>query len=308
MAANSVSNNRRLCWEKVLQTVPLFRMTQVFIPKQNMDAYLALYALFSSLEQLCWLADSPEVMNHNIEWWGNELLALNSAHPVIQLLEQSGARERLPESQLTGLVRAAAMSLDSDPPVGNEDFRQLCIHQYRYRTLLEFSLCTERSGSTDVNEEWAAIGGLLQFIRALVNKPASASWWLPMDVLARYQIQRQELLEDAAKRDKVLGELIRAAEHWNQPIDNNSSGTDFDIGHSDEHQSKTPAVNHWSHRHVFVFNLLQAKKLKNLGKLDPGEVIGSMNRVGPGDLFAAWRLAREFAKSNHGWAQGIGHR
>jgi len=45
-------------------------------------------------------------------------------------------------------------------------------------------------------------------------------------------------------------------------------------------------------RHLFAINGLYSRKLNQLKSVTPDLFIGALNRLGPADLFKAWKCAR----------------
>jgi len=134
---------QHFCWEQILRTNRLFRVSHLFAPPQLSDQLLALYALFASIELLNCELSEELVARRKLDWWRGELLerdATDSHHPVVRHLSETGALRKLPESMLRLLLDSAESRFDALTPIDEDDFLRLCREIYRPQVLLESAL------------------------------------------------------------------------------------------------------------------------------------------------------------------------
>jgi len=300
MLADELENIRQFCLERVVQTAPQFRITRILASGHDSDRLLSLYALFGSLDQLTWLAGEPELMARNIEWWGNELIGgsrLNSRQPVLKLMAHTGAFERIPENMLTGFLYAAAMALEVDPPDGAPELMQICARQYRHRISAELMLLDTRADSSDRYKDFDAQAGFLQLIRTILMKPESGAWWMPSDVLARYQKTRSGVMADQETFFRVLSDLVSTASHWNTGDVTRLVKTGEISGSNRSAGNHVDDVSQWRHRHLLMFHFLVGRQFERLCQTGAGNFINSMDRLRPGDFLAVWRRVRKLRRA-----------
>ena len=99
-------NDRQFCWEQVVKTNRVFRISQVFAPRHCAEKLLPLYALFSAIEQICSSASDEDVARSKLNWWRQECLqteAAKSRHPVMKELSRTGALNDLRRDSLLHL-------------------------------------------------------------------------------------------------------------------------------------------------------------------------------------------------------------
>jgi hypothetical protein len=298
MKPDEFENDRRFCLERVVQTAPQFRITRILASGDDSDLLLSLYALFGSLDQLAWLAGETELLARNIEWWGNELIAgskLSSRQPVLRLMAHTGAFERIPENMWTGLLYAAATPLEVDPPNGTPELMQICTRQYRHRIPAELTLLDPPLDCGDNYGEFEARAGFLQLVRAILMRPDSGAWWIPSDVLARYQKTRSGVMADQETLFRVLSDLVSAASARNAGDEGKLVKSGEFSGSDEMACNSSDELSRWRHRHLLMFHFLVGRQLERLNQTGPGNFIDSMNRLRPGDFLAAWRQVRKFS-------------
>ena len=86
-AQQAETNERRFCWEQVLRTNRLFRISRVFAPASHSDRLLPLYALFGAVEELCSEHSDEDIARRKLDWWRNETQRMHvrgSDHPILR--------------------------------------------------------------------------------------------------------------------------------------------------------------------------------------------------------------------------------
>jgi phytoene synthase len=282
-------NDRQLCWERVLKSNQLFRISHLFAPPELSGKLLALHALFASVEQLSAEIREEMVARKKLEWWRFELSPAQierSRHPVVRYLAETGAAVSLPSSALKSLLDAAEYQLDAQPPSNMKDFNHLCILIYQPRIVLEGALSGQEVDLADDQEIDAQEGGLLQLLRESFAQAKPGCWWLPLDTQARFGVTRLNLQEkhDAPAARAVFQHILGVGRE--QPVPGDRSL---------QRKRDLPA----GPVHLQLTALLQRRQLQHLRSCKPSRFATELNRWHVSDLMAAWKLARQAASRNY---------
>jgi len=283
LAVATDTNDRRFCWEQVLRTNRIFRISQAFAPADRTPQLLPLYALFSAVEEVGSECSDESVARRKLEWWRNECSRLDtqgSDHPILRELSSRSAIQALDQGHLFQLFDDAESRLDALAPADPHQLRTLCAGLSRPQIALELSLCGGGPPSAEITDELGVVLGLAQLMRESVRcGPSRRYWWLPMNLLARHGLKRGDIQSDslAATVQALFGDLIKES---SRSVPDGSSGP-------------RPA---WrlepAAQHLFVIGHLQASALQRLGRNRPKQFARELNRVGMAQLFQAWKAAR----------------
>ena len=280
-------NDRLFCWEQVLRTNRLFRVSHVFAPPDLADRLLALHALFSVVEQICSAHSDDEVARHKLNWWRLECLHhdLNdSRHPVIRELVRTGARDGLDRQCLAGLLDGAEGRLDEPGPANAEELKTRCQQLSRPQLEMEARVCGIEERELDWSPELASCSGLMQLIRESSGENSSESYrWLPLSLRAKHGVNRDDVLHKP--RSEPVAELF--TEMMNIGIEWGVEGS---------RQRENHSVPRSQLRHLNALSGLNLRKLKRLKNLSPDRHACELGRLGLGDLLAAWSSARRGAR------------
>lgn len=280
-------NDRQLCWERVLRTNILFRISHLFAPREFSGGLLALHALFASVDQLCSEVSEELVARKKLEWWRFELLPENrerSRHPVIRHLGETGAADSLPASAVDALLDSVERRLDAYPPSNMKEFKRLCHLIYQPKLTLEHALCGQDNEFPDSQARFASDGGLLQLLRENSARVNDTYWWIPLDSMARHEITRQHLKEngDSDAVRAVLRDVLETGRESAEP----------QAGGGSTESAMTPGL-----IHLQLTALLIERQLNHLRERNPSQFPAELNRWHFTDLLAAWNLARKSRKS-----------
>ncbi len=274
------SNDQQFCWDQILRTNRLFRVSHLFSSPQLADQLLALHALFASIELISCEITDELVALRKLSWWRAELLEIQAAqsnHPVISHLYASGALEKFPEGGLKLLLDGAEARFDALAPTDEDDFLRLCQGIYRPQLLLELAV-----GDTDgaINEAVLINGGLIQLLRESGRRKENAFWWIPLSLLARFNIERREL--EAFHDSEVLRALFT---HILE-----SGGSLADVRLFD---GQGDFVKGEGFVHLQLMIALQCRQLERLRASSPAMYSNELTRWHAGDLLYTWRRARQ---------------
>ncbi len=277
------SNENLFCWEQVLKTNRLFRVTHAFADDSSTDGLLPLYALFSSVEQVCSEIGDEDVARKKLDWWREECLLKDMAssnHPVIRKLCSSGAASKIKKRNISQLLDGAESRLDASPPADLEALQTICESIIRPQLELEISVC---SGADQLAEKFSAgssQSGLLQLIRESAAREGQGGyWWIPLNLLARHGLTRADLADTAATESVrgLFSEILGAGQKW---------GTES----VSKYEKSLTGLKRM--RHLAVLHGLYKKKLERLDGQKPQQFAQELNRLRFMDLFEAWKVAR----------------
>jgi len=276
-------NNRLFCWEQVDKSNRLFRISQIFAPRLCADKLLPLYALFSAIEQICSSISDEDVACRKLNWWRLECLRedrADSRHPVMKELNRTGALEDLRVDTLAQLLDGAESRINAAAPPDMEALKAICLGLQRPQFELEIDVSGLKEPMLQPEPGLLARNGMLQLIRESVHrKEQSAYWWIPLNSLARHAVRREDVAGDPQSRAAadLMTEILAQGESWGKESQIRNEGGAVDLSQA---------------RHWFAINGLYARKLKRLGGMTPNLFAGEIARLGPADLFKAWKSAR----------------
>lgn len=276
-------NVQRFCWDQILRTNPLYRISQLFAPPGASGQLLALYALFASIELLNSEVSDEIVARTKLGWWRSELLekdAGESAHPVVRHLFDTGALSKLPEAAVRRLLEGAESRFEAFAPTDEEAFLSLCREIYRPQVLLESAL---EGVDVELNSFNAAMlfkGGLMQLLRESGRRKENAFWWIPLSMMARFNVNRNAL-ETLGDSDVLQALFSSIFELGGTSTDNSLFDRQTELAH------KSGFV------HLRLINVLQSCQWDRLQGMRPAMYSNELRRWRIGDLIAAWKRARQ---------------
>jgi len=292
-SATGEGNDRRFCWEQVGKSNRVFRISQVFASRHCAEKLLPLYALFSAVEQICSSISDEDVARAKLNWWRIECLQKipgESGHPVMKELSRSGALSDLRWESVASLLDGVESRLYANAPPDMEALRVMCVELHRPQLDLELGISGLKGSKLELEPGLLARNGLLQLIReGVYRKEQGGFWWIPLNLLARHGVSREDIATDPRSPavTRLLAEVFAAAESWG--------------GESNE-VARSRTVDFSPARHLFAINGLYLRKLKRLKGITPDLFAGELSRLGPADLFKAWKCARRL--NPHGGHRG----
>ncbi len=279
------NNVRQFCWEQILRTNRLFRVSHLFTPSQLSDQLLALHALFASIELISSDISDESVALRKMSWWRVELSARQAAlsnHPVVSHLHASGALEKLPQKGIALLLDSAEARIDAYAPRDEDQFVKLCQEIYRPQALLELSM-----GGIDeaINDSMLINGGIIQLLRESSRKKENALWWVPLSLLARFNTRRSDL-EALVESEGSQAVFERVLQSGGSPMS--------------EHLFDRPKSNARGdgHVHLQLMIALQGRQISRVQATNPAGFRMEFSRWHFGDLMSTWKYARQLNRSS----------
>jgi len=284
LTGHKQTNEVRFCWEQVLRTNRLFRISTAFASTGRAEQLLPLHALFGAIEEICSEHSDEDVARRKLDWWRREYGRLDSQgsdHPILRELVRSGAHHALRKDSVARLFDDAASRLDAGAPEDMAGLRTLCCRLSQPQFELELSLSGVQPDLSQSLYAYSAVSGLAQLLRESARRrPPADYWWLPLALMARHGISRAEISRDgepdpAARA--VFADLLAGCLDW-------------DPGPTPGGAASEPESAEL--RHLFVLGQLQAAAVRRLQPSQPGKFAAELTRLGLPQVFRAWKTAR----------------
>jgi len=286
LAGNKQTNEVRFCWEQVLRTNRLFRISAAFAPANRTEQLLPLYALFGAVEEISSEHSDEAVARRKLDWWRQEFAQLDgqeSNHPILREFVRTGAHQALRKDSLAKLFDDAESRLDAAAPKDVADLRALCCGLSRPQFELELSLSGMQQVAPRSLDTYSAISGFAQLLRESGRRrPPVDYWWLPLTLMARHGLSRAEISRDGGPNpaaQALFAELLEECLDWTPA----PGGASLEPEHA-------------ALRHLFVLGQLQATAVGRLQPNQPGQFATELTRMGLPQLYQAWKTARRIGR------------
>ena len=291
-ASTSGDSDTQFCWDQVLRIRPQFRLSHPYAPRAIADALLAVHAFLASFEEIVAKVEDENVSRAKLTWWQQELAAQNfagSQHPIVRVLRRS---MDLPVNLHFNLQRLLEFSLDRIDCAAPPDaaaLSQLCGKLGYYPMRLEFSLEAEEESDQAATTRDCVVTGLLQLLRESARTEHRAYWWVPLNLLARFGLSRNEISSDKVDSPK---DLLKQVCHGVL-----ESHSDQAAGKVSARQVDSSRASLFSgHRHWCVQSSLQTRLLSRLQNTLPKRHLTVFSSNRPIDAWHAWRAARQWTE------------
>jgi len=268
------------CRELAMLPGSLFEFTSRFLPADQLESLLALYALKQAISTIPQTPVDDAVKWAKLKWWSEEFGAdpvSPSRHPVLRAMYLSGARTHLNNALLQRLISDAIMQIDaasdSDEKAMFERFAALGSTDIQ----LELALDNAEIGSRNLNFLGAATR-LFSTIASFAANHRYETERLPLTVLAKYNVSAAQLeqKQHPTELTQIIAQLAEAGLDW------------YSKGMSDLKIScKTGTCTHLQIRWAMEKRRLTVIRKDVSGFLDAGK------RYGPADAWFAWRFLRQ---------------
>ena len=271
------------CRELAMPSGSLFEFSSRFLPVDQLEPLLALYALTGAI---CSISRSPvddEVKWAKLKWWSDELIAepeLPSRHPVLRALRQSGARSRIDNSLILGLLHEVARQIDAAPSADEHALFDRLSQSGAAEFNLELALDAARI-EENTKGFLAAASSVFRLISSFGPGQRRETDQIPMSLLAEFNVSSTQLKEDpgSAESAGIVLNLAALGEDW------------FAQGLSD---LKVVSGNEPGAGSVTHLQLRWALEKRIMGRIkeDVHGFLASGLRYGPADAWFSWRFLR----------------
>jgi len=290
-AALQSQSDREFCWELILRTRPNFSSSCLYTARETSARLVALYALFSSLEELFCRVTDEQVAQAKLVWWKTQLLGkeyTTSDHPVTRHLRQTEAITSASIGYVQNLLNSTGQRMDHGSVADETGLKELCVVVALDQMKLELSLDGAIPISPWAIENACAVVGLVQLLRESSRGVAPTYSWVPLTVLAQLGVNRSELAQnrDSEAVRKLISRLCAMGLNW-LPAGSDVCKRPL-LAPS---LPGTTAARHW---------LIQLRLCVRLLQKLPGKTTSGASRIfsrtTAGDVWCAWRCARTLAR------------
>ena len=274
---SSASNDAAYCLELAELGNPLFRLSRVFAGEQQ-ELLTAVYAFFASVQFIGSSIQEEDVARHKVSWWQNECRPENLAvsnHPVLRELERLRG-EAACHDQMRLILAGAERRLEKVPPSDESTFTALCREIGEPLVDMERSVGgSELSRQSDLDDLVLRRGLWSLICESFGPKGRGETWWLPMSLLARAGLSREQLSSNPS--DSACRELYIMVYKYA-----NKNSLDIDISSFNQYVT-----------HLLVLDSLIVKRLNVLSQKAPAAYPSWVQKTGVSDLVKAWSTARK---------------
>ncbi len=184
------------CWQQILRIRPHYRITRPYIEAVDADRLLVLNALFCALEETLSGTSEHSVAELKLAWWGQELIpdrVVHSQHPIARELYRSGAWKIISPQGIGELLGSSQQRLDPAAPVDMGALRALAASIGRAHMQPEVAISRAKGADSGPAESDYRLYGLVQLLRESARSARLGFWWIPMNLLARHGLVREDL-------------------------------------------------------------------------------------------------------------------
>ena len=187
----------------------------LFVAKEQQMPILALRAVHSELAQIAELSHEPGLAHSKLNWW-REAFMQQHTHPALEALDVLKVREKLPMPQVMALCDAIEQSLEAPRYETNERAWQSCQALGGVALELEVQMlsATPPSGaSVEAIQDLGAANYWLRLVRDIGADARQGRWFVPLEMQARHQINRQQVVDGVGGLDwdGFIGALVSEA-------------------------------------------------------------------------------------------------
>lgn len=276
------------CTEFALQPGSLFEFTSRFIPADQREPILALYALRRAIGTIPQAPVDDAVKWAKLKWWSEELIAdpaLSSRHPVLRALWLSGARMHLENTLLLRMISDAIMQIDVAPVSDEGALFERFVAAASTEVLLELALDGAEIDPRNL-EFLAAASGMFRLISNFSANDRSEAAQLPPYVLAKFNISASQLEQKShsAELSQVISQLTGTGLEW------------FSKGLSGLKLRSTTGGTPGTCGHLQLRWAMEQRYLAVIAR-DTNGFLEAGKNYGPSDAWFAWRFLRRLKRS-----------
>lgn len=271
-------NDASFCRDHAFAGNPLFRISVILAPDHRREL-TALYALFDLLLRPAPSTHDEGVVRSRLDWWRHECLVRDprdSAHPALRELLCGERAVAFDRSAFADLVDQVERRLEA-PAVGAiEELHALCADLGRPFLVLERGLADAEGPNPDTDRGQAIRRGAWALLAdAFLRGDPAGPWWLPLDLLARVGMPRNEI--SAPERSDETARIF---------------GTVFDSLPGEMRTTADISNDNQLLVHIHLMDYLIMAKCHRLRRSAPGGYGREMSRVRVGEFLGTWSRAR----------------
>ena len=266
-----------------MQPGSMFEFTSRFLPTGQAEAVLALYALRRLICNIPYTPVDDTVKWAKLKWWSGELLKgadSPSRHPVLRVLRESGARAKISDAQLLGLVSSALMQIDAAPDSDEDAMLERLSESGVSELEVELALAEAKIDRTNL-DFLAAASSLFRMISSFTPGEQAQTERLPLNLLAKYKVSTAQL-EESSRSPELSLIISRIAELGVVWFSNGLSGLKMAVAEGAGTDISAHLQLRWA---------MEKRGLQIISR-DAAAFIAGGIRYGPADAWFAWRFLR----------------
>jgi 15-cis-phytoene synthase len=181
-------------------------LAALFAPVEHRNALFALYAFDVEIARVRDLAREPMPGEMRLQWW-REVLAGErdgeaAAHPIAAALRDAFVRYRIDVALLIALIDAQSFDLYDEPMVSRDDLENHAVNTRGAVFAIAANILGSRAPSARALARHAGIAQTIaNVLSGLALHASRRQLYLPLDVLTRYNVEREDIFAGRATPD-----------------------------------------------------------------------------------------------------------
>ncbi|HUU73321.1 MAG TPA: presqualene diphosphate synthase HpnD [Burkholderiales bacterium] len=199
------------CQHKAAKSGSSFYYSFLFLPPEKRRAITALYAFCREVDDVVDECTDVDLARTRLHWWRTEIGELfhgTPQHPVTRALSPAIGTFELPESRFYDVIDGMEMDLAQNRYACFDDLQVYCHRVAGVVGLMAAEIFGRTAASTlEYAENLGTAFQLTNIIRDVGEDARRNRIYIPMDELARFQIDADEILR--GRTSAHFGELVR---------------------------------------------------------------------------------------------------
>jgi len=199
------------CQHKAAKSGSSFYYSFLFLPPEKRRAITALYAFCREVDDVVDECTDVDLARTRLHWWRTEIGELfhgTPQHPVTRALSPAIGTFELPESRFHDIIDGMEMDLAQNRYACFDDLQVYCHRVAGVVGLMAAEIFGRTAASTlEYAENLGTAFQLTNIIRDVGEDARRNRIYIPMDELARFQIDADEILR--GRTSAHFGELVR---------------------------------------------------------------------------------------------------
>jgi phytoene synthase len=213
------------CKQKASQSGSSFTVSFIFLPKNQREAMIALYAFCREVDDVVDECSDYSVAQTKLNWWKSEidnLYANTPQHPVTKALQPVVAEFNLAQEHFLEIIDGMEMDLKFNR---YENFKQLQLYCYRVASVVGL-LSAQIFGFTNRKtlkyaHDLGMAFQLTNIIRDVGEDARRGRIYLPLDELKKAKVTEEDILqnrESAAVKELMEYQIERAESYYDKAL------------------------------------------------------------------------------------------
>lgn len=192
------------CRERLLVPGNPLAASVLFFDADTQSLVLAVRAVVMELAHISELSHEPTLAMAKLNWW-REAIVENRAHPALEALSAAGGRSDPVLGGLLALCDAVEASLGNQRFETTEQAWRQCRTLGGIATQIELLALEPNTNEAalEAATELGAAGYWMRWIRDIAGDAHQGRWYVPLDIQADYQINRQQVIDQTGGRTWV---------------------------------------------------------------------------------------------------------